>query len=89
MTSVGVITLCEEFVCFSHASGSFYEYPSFLPQSKDVCCRVTGISKLFAECESVCECVCVMGCHPVQGVQVPMCRISGTVNGWMNGWMDK
>lgn len=54
---------------------------SFIPQSKDMCCRMSGISKLSAVCD------CALWWHsksPGIGFMFPasLCRISGLENGW-------
>ncbi|KAK3550379.1 hypothetical protein QTP86_025206 [Hemibagrus guttatus] len=47
--------VCVEFACSPRASGVSSGFSGFLPRSKDMHCRLIGISKL----SGVCVCVCV------------------------------
>ncbi|KAK3532796.1 hypothetical protein QTP86_028207 [Hemibagrus guttatus] len=43
--SIPVSAVCVEIACSSRASGVSSEYSSFLPRSKDMHCRLIGVSK--------------------------------------------
>ncbi|KAK3550328.1 hypothetical protein QTP86_024326 [Hemibagrus guttatus] len=47
--------VCVEFACSPCASGVSSEYSGFLPRSKDMHCRLIGISKLSVVCDCVSE----------------------------------
>ncbi|KAK3531314.1 hypothetical protein QTP70_016293, partial [Hemibagrus guttatus] len=42
--------VCVEFACSPHALGISSGYSSFVPRSKDMHCRLIGISKLSVVC---------------------------------------
>lgn len=44
--------------------GVFLRAPGFLPQLKDMHCRMIGMFKLSVMCELVCVCECVLQWYP-------------------------
>ncbi|KAK3571581.1 hypothetical protein QTP86_014449, partial [Hemibagrus guttatus] len=48
--SILASAVCVEFACSPRASGVSSGYSGFLPQSKDMHCRLIGISKLSVVC---------------------------------------
>ncbi|KAK3555855.1 hypothetical protein QTP86_029014 [Hemibagrus guttatus] len=49
--SIPASAVCVEFACSPRASGVSTEFSGFLPWSKDMHCRLIGISKLSVACE--------------------------------------
>ncbi|KAK3522151.1 hypothetical protein QTP70_026968 [Hemibagrus guttatus] len=49
--SIPASVMCVEFACSPRALGVSSRYSGFLPRSKDMHCRLIGISKLSVVCE--------------------------------------